>query len=73
MSGQPSLSDPKNAAYRNTVNPVYQDATGKTYQHQRDYTDKQGKYHVNRPTVRQFDEDPHYRTTGQFLDTKPGP
>lgn len=73
MSAQPRLNDPSNAAYRDSVNPVTQDAGGKIHQRNRDHTDDKGVYHVVRPTVRQFDEDPHYRTTGQFLDTKPGP
>ncbi|NRF65807.1 hypothetical protein HLB44_02285 [Aquincola sp. S2] len=73
MRDQPALNDPKNSAYRDSVNPITPDATGATHDRNRDYTDKKGVYHVHRPTVRQFDEDPHYRTTGQFLDTKPGP
>jgi len=66
MSRQPKLDD--------TTNPVYKDANNQTFHHNRDWKDKKtGQWHVDRPIVRQFDQDPHYRTTGQFLDTKPGP
>lgn len=51
-----------------TTNPVHRDPDGKTYTRYREWTDKNGVEHVSRPTVRQFDPDPHYRTTGQFLD-----
>lgn len=56
------------AALDDKTNPVHRDADGKTHTRNRDWKDDQGVKHVNRPTVRQFDPDPHYRTTGQFLD-----
>lgn len=56
-----------------TVNPVYHDANNKTYTRTKEWTDKDGTKHVSHPVVRQFDSNAHYRTTGQFLDSEPGP
>ena len=56
------------------VNPVYTDGTSKKYY--------RGTVEVKMPNgekkevpvrLRQFEQNPHYRTTGQFMDTEPGP
>lgn len=53
-------------------NRIYRDADGRTYP--RDYTwyDKAGNKHVRHDYVRDFHEDPHYKTTGIFLGRNPG-
>lgn len=63
--------DPK---HEDKVNPVYTDGSTKTYSRASEEV-KDG--HGGKKTVpiplRQFDPDRHYRTTGQYLDTEPGP
>jgi hypothetical protein len=50
------------------TNPVHRDADGRTHQRTVSWTDPQGVKHPSTVPVRRFDRDPHYRTTGQFLD-----
>jgi hypothetical protein len=51
-----------------TTNPVVRGPSGETLRRTESWVDKEGNKHVSRPLVRQFHENPHYRTTGQFLD-----
>ena len=55
------------------VNPVYVDADGKTWKRSESSTDKDGIKHKWKVDVRTFEDNPHYRSTGQFLGVAPPP
>jgi hypothetical protein len=63
--------DPK---HEDAVNPVYTDGTKTKYSRESVQVPngRGGEKWVPIP-LRQFDPDRHYRTTGQYLDTEPGP
>jgi hypothetical protein len=54
---------------KHTDDPTYHDANNKTYP--RDYVEMQnGKRYVRHDNVRNFHENPHYRTMGEFFASK---
>src|SRR5262249_20092000 len=57
-----------------TINPLYHTADGKTLVRDYDEVTSRRSEKVKVPLMwRQFDRDAHYRTTGQFMGTEPGP
>lgn len=64
----------KDPGIEDKVNPHYTDGTTTDYTRgTREVKGRDGKVHHVPVPMRQFDPDPHYRTTGQFMDTEPGP
>jgi hypothetical protein len=63
----------KDPGVEDKVNPQYTDGTTTDYTRTVQVKGRDGKYHPVQVPLRQFDPDPHYRTTGQFLDKEPGP
>jgi len=55
------------------VNPIYVDDNGKSFKRTVYWRDGAGVIHKRQVDVRQFHDDPHYRTTGQFLGADPPP
>ena len=64
----------KDPTHEDKVNPVYTDGSKKAYSRESEKVSngRGGEKRVPIP-LRQFEPDRHYRTTGQYLDTEPGP
>ena len=57
----------------NTINPIARDTNGNTFPQTVVSVDKKGHKIVTQEPAHNFNPDPHYRTVGQFLGSKPRP